>query len=84
MTQGVPLPLTVNVKLNHVLHDGCCWVAVQITETPRVPDEERAVVTPITDHVTRVELRFGFMEKVDVPGDWPAPWSAGRQCVRSA
>jgi KUP system potassium uptake protein len=67
MTQGVPLPLTLNLKLNHVLHERMLLVAVQITETPRVGDEERAVVTPITDHVTRVELRFGFMEKVDVP-----------------
>ena len=67
MTQGVPLPLTLNLKLNHVLHERMLLVAIQITETPRVADEERAVVTPIIDHVTRIELRFGFMEKVDVP-----------------
>jgi KUP system potassium uptake protein len=67
MTQGVPLPLTLNLKLNHVLHERMLLVAVHITETPRVDDEERAVVSPISDHVIRVELRFGFMEKVDVP-----------------
>ena len=67
MTRGVPLPLTLNLKLNHVLHERMLLVAVQITETPRVANNERAVVHPVTDHVTRVELRFGFMEKVDVP-----------------
>jgi KUP system potassium uptake protein len=67
MTQGVPLPLTLNLKFNHVLHERMLLVAIQITETPRVANENRAVVSPITDHVTRVELRFGFMEKVNVP-----------------
>jgi KUP system potassium uptake protein len=57
----------LNLKLNHVLHERMLLVAVHITETPRVDDEERAVVSPISDHVIRVELRFGFMEKVDVP-----------------
>ena len=33
MTQGVPLPLTLNLRLNHVLHERMLLVAVQITET---------------------------------------------------
>ena len=37
------------------------------TETPRVSDEDRVVVTPIADGITRVELRFGFMEQPNVP-----------------
>jgi KUP system potassium uptake protein len=67
MTQGVPLPLTLNLKLNHVLHENVLLVAVETTETPRVADEERVRITPISDRITRVELRFGFMEKADVP-----------------
>ena len=39
----------------------------ETTETPRVSDEDRVVVTPISDDITRVELRFGFMEQPDVP-----------------
>jgi KUP system potassium uptake protein len=38
-----------------------------MTETPRVADEDRVEITRISDDVTRVELRFGFMEKADVP-----------------
>jgi KUP system potassium uptake protein len=67
MTKGVPLALTHNLKLNHVLHERVLLVAVTTTETPRVPDEERVVVTPISEDITRLELLFGFMEQPDVP-----------------
>jgi KUP system potassium uptake protein len=67
MAQGVPLALSHNLKHNHVLHERVLFVAVTMTETPRVSDEERAVVTPISDDFTRIELRFGFMEQPDVP-----------------
>jgi KUP system potassium uptake protein len=67
MTQGVPLSLTLNLKLNHVLHENVLLVAVEMTETPRVADEDRVRVTPISERIVRVELRFGFMEKTDVP-----------------
>jgi KUP system potassium uptake protein len=67
MATGVPLSLTQSLKHNHVLHEKVLLVAVTIAETPRVDDEDRAVVTPISDDMTRVELRFGFMEQPDVP-----------------
>jgi KUP system potassium uptake protein len=64
---GVPLMLTQNVRHNRVLHEHTLQVGVSITETPRVPDEERATVTALDSGLTRVELRFGFMERPDVP-----------------
>ena len=67
MAKGVPLALTHNLKLNHVLHEKVLLVAVETTETPRVEDEDRVKVTAISDDITRVELRFGFMEEPDVP-----------------
>ena len=67
MTRGVPLALTHNLKHNRILHERVLLVAVTITETPRVADEDRVVVTPISEEVTRVELLFGFMEQPDVP-----------------
>ena len=67
MTTGVPLPLTQNLKHNHVLHEKVLLVAVTITETPRVAEQDRAAVTPISDDMMRVELRFGFMEQPNVP-----------------
>jgi KUP system potassium uptake protein len=67
LAQGVPLPLTQNLKFNHTVHQCALLVAVTFAEIPRVSDEARANVTPIGEGVTRVELRFGFMEQPDVP-----------------
>jgi KUP system potassium uptake protein len=67
MAKGVPLALSHNVKCNNVLHERVLLVAVTMAETPRVLDENRVEVTPISDGVTRVELRFGFMEQPNVP-----------------
>jgi KUP system potassium uptake protein len=67
MSQGVPLPLTQNLKYNHVLHERVFLVAVTVAEIPRVSEAERVVVTPLGEGLTRVELRFGFMEHPNVP-----------------
>jgi KUP system potassium uptake protein len=67
MSKGVPLALSHNIRCNHVLYENVLLVAVTTTETPRVSDEDRATVTPIADGITRVELRFGFMDQPDVP-----------------
>jgi KUP system potassium uptake protein len=67
VAQRVPLPLTHNLNVNHVLQERVHLVAVEMTETPRVADEDRVRITPLTEDIDRVELRFGFMEKPDVP-----------------
>ena len=67
MSKGIPLALSHNIRCNHVLYENVLLVAVTTTETPRVSDEDRATVTPIADGITRVELRFGFMDQPDVP-----------------
>jgi hypothetical protein len=67
MAKGVPLALSHNVKCNRVLHEHVLLVAVTTTEAPRMPGEDRIVVTPLPEGLTRVELRFGFMEEPSVP-----------------
>jgi KUP system potassium uptake protein len=67
MKQGVPLPLTHNGNFNRVLHERVLLVAIEMTETPRVDDAERVTVTALSDRIARIELKFGFMEKADVP-----------------
>ena len=47
-------------------------------ETPRVSEEDRVVVTPISDDITRVELRFGFMEEPNVPRGLEVAAARGR------
>ena len=60
MAKGVPLALSHNIKCNHVLHENVLLVAVTTTETPRVADEDRVVVTPIADghNARRAALRL--------------------------
>jgi KUP system potassium uptake protein len=67
MAKGVPLALSHNFKCNRVLHERLLLVAVTMAETPRVSDENRVEVNPISDGIARVELRFGFMEQPNVP-----------------
>jgi KUP system potassium uptake protein len=67
MAQGVPLPLTQNLRFNRVLHEHVLLVAASDAEIPRVAEAERAVVTPLADGMARVQLMFGFMEHPDVP-----------------
>jgi KUP system potassium uptake protein len=67
MKPGVPLPLTHNGNFNRVLHERVLLVAIEMTETPRVDDAERVTVTALSDRIARIELKFGFMEKADVP-----------------
>ncbi|MFL6813080.1 MAG: potassium transporter Kup [Bradyrhizobium sp.] len=59
---GVPLALTQFVKHNHVLHQRVLLVTVLIEEAPRIADEERVKVTQVVEGITRVLLRFGFMQ----------------------
>jgi KUP system potassium uptake protein len=67
MSKGVPLALSHNVNCNHVLHEHVLLVAVMTTEAPRAPEADRIAVTPLTEGLTRAELRFGFMEEPNVP-----------------
>jgi KUP system potassium uptake protein len=59
---GVPLALTQFVKHNHVLHERVLLVTVMIEELPRVADADRVEIIEITAGITRVILRYGFMQ----------------------
>ncbi len=78
LAQGIPLPLTQNLKYNRVLHEHVLLVAVSVAEIPRVSATDRAVVTPVCAGVTRVELRYGFMEQPNVPRGLKEAVSLGR------
>ncbi len=78
MAKGVPLALSHNVNCNRTLHENVMLVAVAVTETPLAPDEERIMVAPIADGITRIELRFGFMEQPNVPEGLAVAMAAGK------
>jgi KUP system potassium uptake protein len=78
MAKGVPLALSHNVKCNRMLHEHVLLVAVTTTEAPRMPDEDRVVVTQLSEGLARVELRFGFMEEPNVPEALAAAMARGQ------
>ena len=61
-----------------MLHEHVLLVAVTTTEAPRMPDEDRIVVTALSEGLTRVELRFGFMEEPNVPEALAVAMARGR------
>jgi KUP system potassium uptake protein len=67
-----PAALLHNLKHNKVLHQHNVILSVVTEDTPRVEDENRAIVEPLSDSFTRVTLRFGFMETPNVPKALPA------------
>jgi KUP system potassium uptake protein len=62
-----PTALLHNLKHNKVLHENNVILTVVTADTPRVPEEDRVKMTPLSPHFTRVSLKFGYMEQPNVP-----------------
>ena len=56
-----------NLKHNKVLHEHNVILTIVTTDTPRVDEEDRVTITPISQHFSRVALKFGYMETPNVP-----------------
>ena len=74
----VPPLLIDHVKHMGALHEHVLCLTVEFQETPRVPPAERGTVEPIAVGVSRVVLRFGFMEIPDLPRALKALKGLGR------
>src|SRR5262249_62224801 len=60
-------PLTPTTTQNR-LHNKKNETLTKIpADTPRVPEEERVRITPMSRHFSRVSLKFGYMEQPNVP-----------------
>jgi KUP system potassium uptake protein len=66
---AVPNALLHNLKHNQVLHQSNLIVTVRTASVPHVSALERLTEERINDDFTRVQLRYGFMDTPDVPGD---------------
>jgi KUP system potassium uptake protein len=62
-----PTALLHNLKHNKVLHEHNVILTIVTTDTPRVADDERVTITTISEHFSRVALKFGYMEQPNVP-----------------
>jgi KUP system potassium uptake protein len=67
-SSAVPRALLHNYRHNKIVHARTLIVAVETKEVPTVPERERAEVVPLGEGITRIAVRFGFMEDPIVPG----------------
>jgi KUP system potassium uptake protein len=62
-----PTAMLHNLKHNKVLHESNVFLTVVTADTPRVPEDDRVKITPLSPHFSRVQLKFGYMEQPNVP-----------------
>jgi KUP system potassium uptake protein len=62
-----PTALLHNLKHNKILHEHNVVLTIVTTDTPRARNEERVTMTPISQHFSKVSLKFGYMETPNVP-----------------
>jgi KUP system potassium uptake protein len=62
-----PTALLHNLKHNKVLHEQNVILTIVTGDTPRAREEERVTITPVSQHFSRVSLKFGYMETPNVP-----------------
>jgi KUP system potassium uptake protein len=62
-----PTALLHNLKHNKVLHEHNVILTIKFADTPRVPQNERVTITPVSDVFSRVTLKYGFMDEPNVP-----------------
>ena len=62
-----PTALLHNLKHNKILHEKNVILTVATADTPRVPEDERVTIVPVSEHFSRVKMTFGYMESPNVP-----------------
>ncbi|MGV9008216.1 potassium transporter Kup [Brevundimonas sp.] len=62
-----PVALMHNLKHNKVLHEKNVILTVRTTDRPRVPEDQRISIEPISDDFKKLTISYGFMEQPNVP-----------------
>ena len=62
-----PTALLHSLKHYKVLHEKNVILTIVSADTPRVAEDDRVKITPLSPLFSRVTLRFGFMESPNVP-----------------
>jgi len=64
---GTPPVLLHHFKHNQALHEQVVLLTVETVRRPEVPIEERVAVTPKGSGIYQVTVRYGFMQRPDIP-----------------
>ncbi len=62
-----PVALMHNLKHNKVLHEKNVILTVRTADRPRVPEDKRITMEPISDDFKKLTVTYGFMETPNVP-----------------
>jgi KUP system potassium uptake protein len=64
---GAPDALVANLRYNGVIHEHVLLVNVVIRGVPHQKEAERVVIEPLGQGFTKITIRYGFMEELNVP-----------------
>jgi len=64
---SAPTALMHSLKHYRVLHEKNVILSIETDHKPRVPQAERVRIEPVGQTFSRVALRFGYMERPNVP-----------------
>ncbi|MGV3632771.1 MAG: potassium transporter Kup [Pseudorhodoplanes sp.] len=64
---SAPTALMHNLKHNKILHEHNVILTIVTADMPRVPEEDRVVMSQISPHFSTVTLNFGYMEQPNIP-----------------
>jgi KUP system potassium uptake protein len=64
---SAPTALMHNLKHNKILHEHNVILTIRTADTPRVSEDERVTMTPVSPHFSRITLTFGYMESPNIP-----------------
>lgn len=70
--EGVPRALLHNMKHNRVLHQQVILLTVESARIPYVAEADRATFEPAGEGIFRMFLRYGFLERPNLPLDLAA------------
>jgi KUP system potassium uptake protein len=80
-----PLALRANVEHNHILHEHVLIVSMEMMPTPHVPDTDRLELDDLgysDDQIVHVTARYGYLDKLNVPGLIPLIRAANTESPR--
>ena len=67
LSDGIPMPLLMNIKHNRILHERNIFLHVHIAEKAYIREEHRFKIVLLADDFYRIVINYGYMDKIDVP-----------------
>jgi KUP system potassium uptake protein len=62
-----PVPLERITNMLHMRFDRVVIISIKIASRPRVPPGDRITVTTIDTSITKIEVRYGYQQAINIP-----------------